>query len=344
LVLLETPDFCSDSVGGNVDRRRFCLVLGVATAWPLAARTQQPAAMPVVGWIGIPSAGSYAGRVAAFREGLKELGLVEGETVAVEYRWADGRNERLAELAAELVARRVAVIVTGGGTPAALAAKAATTTIPILFTVAADPVRAGLVPSLSRPGGNVTGIGGHTDMLIVKRLELLIELVPKVSVVGALLNPSNRNFRNRAEDLEAAARALGRRIRLVGASNSGELDSAFGTAVAQGVQALVVQNDALFSSLPDRLSGLALRYRLPTVFENHEDAAAGGLVSYGPSWTERYRLLGRYTGRVLKGERPADLPIVQPAKFELAVNLRTARTLGVDVPLRLLQRADHVIE
>jgi putative ABC transport system substrate-binding protein len=272
------------------------------------------------------------------------LGFVEGENVAVEYRWADGRNERLAELAAELVARRVAVLVTGGGTPAAVAAKAATTTIPIVFTVAADPVRAGLVPSLSRPGGNVTGIGGHTDMLIVKRLELLIELVPKVSVVGALLNPSNRNFRNRAEDLEAAARALGRQIRIVGASNSGELDSAFGTAVAQGVQALVVQNDALFSSLPDRLSALALRHGLPTVFENHEDADAGGLVSYGPSWTERYRLLGRYTARVLKGERPADLPIVQPAKFELAINLRTARTLGVDVPLRLLQRADHVIE
>jgi putative tryptophan/tyrosine transport system substrate-binding protein len=327
-----------------VDRRQFFVGLGAATAWPLATRAQHPAVMPVIGWIGIPSAGSYGGRVAAFREGLKDLGFVEGENAAIEYRWADGRNERLPELAAELVARRVAVIVTGGGTPAALAAKAATTAIPIVFTVAADPVRAGLVSSLSRPEGNITGIGGHTDMLIVKRLELLIELVPTAAVVGALLNSSNRNFKNRAEDLQAAARVLGRQIRIAGASNSGELDNAFRTVVAQGVQALVVQNDALFSSLPDELAGLAVRYRLPTVFENHEDAAAGGLVSYGPSWTERYQLLGRYTGRVLKGEKPADLPVVQPAQFELVINLKTARTLGVDVPLRLLQRADQVIE
>ena len=324
-------------------RREFIGLIAGAAAWPVAARAQHTV-IPVIGWMSITSAGRYADRVVVFREGLKEVGLVEGQNVTIEYRWADDHHERLPELAAELVARQVAVIVTGGGTHTALAAKTATTTIPIVFTIAADPVRAGLVRSLSRPAGNITGIGGLTDMLITKRLEMLTELVPNASNVGALLNPSNPNSKNRLDDLRAAARVFGREIRLMGASSGGELDNAFVTAAAQGVQALVVQNDALFSSLPDQVAALAMRYRLPAIFENHEDAAAGGLMSYGPSWRERYRLLGNYTGRILKGEKPRDLPIVQPAKFELVINLKTARAFGLTVPPTMLTRADELIE
>src|SRR5262245_3388352 len=325
-------------------RREFITLLGGAAAgWPLAARGQQ-SAMPVIGWMGIPSARRYADRVAVFREGLEEAGFVESQNVAIEYRWADDHNEKLPELAAELVARDVTVIVVGGGTPAALAAKAATTTTPIVFTIAADPVRAGLVRSLSRPGGNITGIAGLTDELITKRLELLTELVPKMSVLGALINPSNPNAESRAKDLRAAAPVLGRQIQVVGASTGSELDNAFTTALAQGVEALVVQNDALFSSRPAQVAGLAMRHRLPAIYENREDVAAGGLMSYGPSWRERYRLLGSYTARILKGEKPADLPVIQPTKFELVINLKTAKALGLEVPPTLLARADEVIE
>jgi putative ABC transport system substrate-binding protein len=325
-------------------RRRDLLIgAGAATTWPLAAPAQQPA-MPVIGWIGLPSAGRYADRVAAFREGLKEVGFVESENVTIEYRWADDRTERLPELAAELVARRVAVIAVGGGTPAALAAKAATTTIPIVFTIAADPVRAGLVRSLNRPGGNITGIVGYTDLLIVKRLELVTQLMPSAAVIGALVNPRNPNSKNRANDLRSAASALRLPISIVGASSGAELEDAFATAVAQRVEVLIVQNDALFSSRPDQLAALAMRHRLPTIFENHEDAAAGGLISYGPSWRERYRVLGSYAGRILKGEKPADLPVQAPTKFELVINLKTAKALNLRVPPTLLARADEVIE
>jgi len=323
-------------------RREFMGLVGAAV-WPIAARAQHPA-LPVIGWIGIPSARQYADRVAAFLEGLKEMGFVENQNVTIEYRWADDQNERLPELAAELVARRVAVIVTGGGTPTALAAKAATMTIPIVFTIAADPIRAGLVRSLNRPEGNITGIAGLTDLIIVKRLELVTELMPSATVIGALINPGNPNSKNRAKDLRAATSALRRQIRIVGASSGAELDSAFAMAVAQGVQVLIVQNDALFSSRPEQLAGLAMRHRLPAIYENHEDAAAGGLISYGPSWKERYQLLGRYAGKILKGERPADLPVVQPAKFELVINAKTAKALGLTIPSTLLVRADEVIE
>jgi putative ABC transport system substrate-binding protein len=326
-----------------VRRREFIGVVGWAAAWPLVARAQH-SAMPVIGWMGITSAGRYADRVAAFREGLKEVGFVENQNVTIEYRWADDHHERLQELAAALVARRVAVIATGGGTLTALAAKAATTTIPIVFTIAADPVRAGLVRSLNRPAGNITGIVGLTDLLIVKRLELVTELMPNASVIGALINPGNPNSKNRASDLRAATSALRRQIRIVGASSGAELDNAFTTAVAQGVEVLIVQNDALFSSRPDQLAGLAMRHRLPAIYENHEDAVAGGLISYGPSWKERYRLLGNYAGRILKGEKPADLPVIQPTKFELVINAKTAKALGLTVPPTLLARADEVIE
>jgi putative tryptophan/tyrosine transport system substrate-binding protein len=256
----------------------------------------------------------------------------------------DDHNERLPELTADLVARRVAVIVVGGGTSAALAAKAATTTIPIVFTIAADPVRAGLVRSLNRPAGNITGIVGFTDLLIVKRLELVTQLVPDAFVIGALINPRNPNSKNRVNDLRAAASALRLQISIVGASSGAEFDNAFATAVAQRAQVLIVQNDALFSSRPDQLAGLAMRYRLPTIFENHEDAVAGGLMSYGPSWKERYRVLGSYAGRILKGEKPADLPVQAPTKFELVINLRTAKALDLTIPPTLLARADEVIE
>jgi putative ABC transport system substrate-binding protein len=324
-------------------RRDFIAVVGAAAAWPLAARARDSARLEI-GWIGITSARSYVDRVAAFRGGLKEAGFVENDNVMVEYRWADDHHERLKALIAELVARRVAVIVTGGGTSTALAAKAATTTIPIVFTIAADPVRAGLVRSLNRPGGNITGIAGLTDLLIVKRLELVTELMPNASVIGALINPKNPNSENRGSDLRAAASALGKQIRIVGASSGAEFANAFTTAMAQGVEVLIVQNDALFSSRPDQLVELAMRYRLPTIYENHEDAVAGGLISYGPSWKERYRLLGSYAGRILKGEKPADLPVVQPTTFELVINLKTAKAIGLVIPPLLLARADEVIE
>jgi ABC-type uncharacterized transport system substrate-binding protein len=324
-------------------RRDFIARLAGAAAWPLTASAQQPT-MPVIGWLGVTTATRYADRVAAFREGLNEVGFVENQNVAIEYRWADDQNERLPELASELVTRRVAVIVTGGGTHTALAVKAATTTIPIIFTIAADPVRAGLVRSLNRPGGNITGIAGLTDLLIVKRLELVTELIPNVSVIGALVNPGNPNSKNRASDLQAATTKLRRQIRIVGASSGAELENAFTTVVSQGAEVLIVQNDALFSSRPDQLVALAMHHRLPAIYENHEDAAAGGLISYGPSWKERYRLLGTYAGRILKGEKPADLPVIQPSKFELVINAKTAKTLGLTVPPKLIARADEVIE
>ncbi len=325
-------------------RREFISLLGgAAAAWPLAARAQQPA-MPVIGWMGSTSAEGFADRVAAFREGLKEVGFIEHQNVTIEYRWADDHNERLPELAADLVGRHVAVIVTGGGTPTALAAKAATATTPIVFVIAADPVRTGLVASLNRPGGNITGIAGFTDVLVTKRLELLTELLPNASVFGMLLNPSNPNSEIRSSDMRAAARVVGRQIRFVGASSQSELEKAFTTALEQGVGALVVQNETLFNSRRDQVVGLAARYRLPTIYETREDVTAGGLMSYGPRTSDRYRLLGIYTGKILKGERPADLPVMRPTKIDLIINLKTAKALGLDVPPMLIARADEVIE
>jgi putative ABC transport system substrate-binding protein len=325
-----------------VRRREFITLLGgAAAAWPLAARAQQPK-MREIGWLSPASAADSADRLAAFLDGLKEAGFVEGRTVAIEYRWADDHTERLPALAAELVSRNVAVLGTGSGTSAALAAKAATSTIPIVFVIAADPVRAGLVTSLNRPTGNITGIVGFTDLLITKRLELLTELMPGVRVVGALLNAANPNSEVRSQDLQAAGGLLGRDMRLLWARSPDELEKVIADAIQQKIEAIVVQNDTLF--IGRRIVDLTARYRLPVIFETREEVLAGALASYGPSNTLRYRLAGDYVGRILKGAKPADLPVMQPTKFELVINLKTAKALGLDVPPMLLARADEVIE
>jgi putative ABC transport system substrate-binding protein len=325
-------------------RREFITMLGgAAAAWPLVARAQQ-SATPVIGWLGGTSAEGYRDRVADFRAGLKEQGFIERQNVSVEYRWADDHNERLPQLATDLVARRVAVIVSGGGSASALAAKAATTTIPIVFALAADPVRAGLVSNFNRPGGNITGIVGFTDALIAKRLELVTELLPNITLIGALLNPSNPNAESRSGDLRAASAAAGRQIRFFHAAGPEELERAFTIAAEHRIGALIVQNDLLFVSRRKHVAELATRHRLPTIQETREYTDAGGLMSYGPIISDRYRLLGSYTGRVLKGEKPADLPVVQPTRFELVINLKTAKAIGIEVPPTLLARADEVIE
>jgi ABC-type uncharacterized transport system substrate-binding protein len=327
-----------------MNRREFITLLGgAAVAWPLAARAQQ-AAMPVVGWLSVASADGMLVRVADFREGLKQQGFVEHQNVLVEYRWANEQSELLPRLAVELISRRVSVIAVGGGTVTALAAKASTAAIPIVFAIAADPVRAGLVESLSRPGGNITGIVGFTDQLITKRLEVVGQLLPKASVIGALLNPSNPNSQRRASDLRAAAAVIGRQLFIVQASHSDELEKAFETAIERRIGALVIQNDIVFQSEQDRIVSLASRYHVPTIYETRGHVVAGGLLSYGASISERFRLLGQYTGKILQGHKPADLPVMQPTKFDLVINLRTAKALGLEVPPSLLALADEVIE
>jgi putative ABC transport system substrate-binding protein len=323
-------------------RRDFITLLGGAAAWPLPARAQQPAKI-LVGWLSTASAAGSAYQLAAFRDGLREAGFVEGQNVVIEYRWADDHAERLPAMAADLVGRQVGALVVGGGTAAALAAKAATKTTPIVFVVAADPVRAGIVASLNRPGSNMTGIVGFADLLITKRLESLTELLPNARVFGALLNASNPNSESRAGDLQTAAKALGRDIRLVWASSPDGLDKAIAGAAEQKLEALVVQNDSLFTDRHDVID-LAADYRIPAIYESREDAMAGGLVSYGPDVVFEYRTLGSYTGRILKGEKPADLPIMQPTRFELVINLKTAKALGLTVPPNVLAIADEVIE
>src|SRR5262245_9796285 len=326
-------------------RREFITLLGgAAVAWPMAARAQPAPALPIIGWLGASSAESWRDRVADTREGLKEQGFVERQNVIIEYRWADDRYERIPQLAADLVRQHVNLIVTGGGTSTALAAKAATTTIPIVFAIAADPVRAGLVASLNRPGGNITGIVGFTDALIAKRLELVTELLPNIAVIGVLLNPNNPNSEARSRDLRAAAGVIGRQLRILYAVNRREIDKAFTSAADQRIGALVVQNETLFIARREQIVVLAASHRLPTILETREYATAGGLISYGPSIADRYRMLGSYAGRVLKGERPADLPVLQPAKFELVINLNTAKAIGLEIPATLLARADEVIE
>jgi putative ABC transport system substrate-binding protein len=264
--------------------------------------------------------------------------------VSIEYRWAEGQPQRLPRLAKDLLDRQVSVIAVGGGTAAALAAKAATTSIPVVFAIAADPVRAGLVQSLSRPGSNVTGVVGSTDQLITKRLEVMRELLPDARVLGALLNPSNPNFDKRVSDLLEAAKITGRQFSIVRAANRTELESAFRTAVDQKIGALVVQNDIVFTTERQQIVELAARYRVPTIYETRAHVHAGGLLSYGPSISDRFRFLGQYTGKILHGEKPADLPVLQPSKFDLVINLKAAKSLGLTIPPPLLARADEVIE
>jgi len=323
-------------------RREFITLLGGAAAWPRAARAQQ-AGMPVVGYLDASSPGASAPRVAIFRRGLAEAGYVEGRNVAIEYRWAEGRYDRLPEMAAELVRREVAVIV-ASTIPAAVAAKAATATIPIVFYVAGDPVKLGLVASLSRPGGNATGVNNFAAELGAKHLGLLRELLPTARRIGLLVNPTNPNVEGATKDVTAAALATGVEIDVVRASDSREIEVAFATLVRNRADALVVGPDAFFTSRRLQIATLATRHALPAVSNSREFAEAGGLMDYGTSLTEVYRQLGVYAGRVLKGDKPAELPVVQSTKFEFVINLPTARALGLEIPPTLLARADEVIE
>jgi putative ABC transport system substrate-binding protein len=325
----------------DVRRREFITLLGgTAAAWPLAARAQQPAG-PVIGFLtaGSPDS-SY---MAAFRQGLAEGGYVEGRNVAIESRWAEGKFERLPALAADLVQRRVAVIVTGG-TTSGLAAKAATATIPLVFLAADDPVRFGLVASLSRPGGNATGLNLLTSELTTKRLALVRELLPAAGIVAVLVNSRSPESEPQVRDLQAAARAVAQQIRILNAGNESEIDAAFAAIVSARDGGLLVTNDALFDGRRDQLVALAARHAVPTIYDRRAYAEAGGLMSYGTHYLDGYRLLGIYTTKILNGAKPADLPVEQSTKFELVINLKTAKTLGLTVPDKLLALADEVIE
>ena len=324
-------------------RREFIAGLGAA-AWPAVAPAQQPA-MPVIGFISGASADVGADRVRAFRQGLGEAGYVEGQNVMIEYHWLEGRYDRLPALAAELVRHRVAVIAALGSNPAALAAKAATATIPIVFGVGADPVGLGLVASLARPGGNVTGINYFAQDVTAKRLGLLHDLLPKAVRIGVLVNPANPSTAEAAlREVPDAASVFGLQIQFVNASTSHEIDAAFATFVRQRADALFVSSDALFSSRGVQISGLAARDRIPTACARRDMVAAGGLMSYSASPTEAFHQAGVYTGSILKGTKPADLPVVQSIKFEFVLNLQTARLLNIEVPPSVLALADEVIE
>jgi putative tryptophan/tyrosine transport system substrate-binding protein len=326
----------------QLKRRAFITLIGGAAAWPLAARAQQTA-MPVIGLIDIRSPDTLMeDRLRAFRQGLKDTGYVERENVAIEYRWAENQMDRLPELTAELVRRQVAAIVTTGGPAAVMAAKAATTTIPIVFVVAEDPVRLGLVASLARPGGNLTGINLFTIELVAKRLELLRELVPGATHMAMLVTAASAE--TTARDVEAVGRALGLQIQFFNVSTLREIDAAFATFARERPDALVVAGDPFFSGRRVQLVQLTAFHRLPATYALRDYSEAGGLMSYGPSIKDGFRQIGVYTGRILKGAKPADLPVVQPNKFELVINASTARMLGLNVPDKLLALADEVIE
>jgi putative ABC transport system substrate-binding protein len=325
-------------------RREFITLLaGGASAWPLTARAQQ-AAMPVIGYLHSGSAGPYAPLVAAFHQGLKETGTVEGKNVAIEYRWAEGRYDRLSALAADLVGRHVGLLVAQGGDPPVLAAKSATATIPIVFTLSSDPVRLGLVASVNRPGGNVTGWWGYTSLLGTKRLELMQQLLPANTSITVLINPDNPNADIDTPELQGAARTLGQSISFVKARSEAEIDAVFATLGERRAAALLVNTDPFFLARRAQFVSLAARHRVPAIYAQREFVTAGGLISYGASLADGYRQVGTYAGRILKGEGAADLPVVQPTKFEMAINLKTAKALGLALPDRLLALADDVIE
>jgi putative ABC transport system substrate-binding protein len=330
-------------MASHIRRREFIGALGGAAAWPLAVRAQQPP-LPVIGFLSSAFAEPYKPYVDAYRSGLNESGFVEGQNIAIEFRWAEGHYDQLPSLAAELVSRPVALIAASGGLPSVLAAKAATATIPIVFTLGSDPVQFGVVASLNRPGGNITGVSLLAYLLDAKRVELLHELVPSAKVFGMLVNPKNTQVQAQLTDFQAETRSLGLDQIVLDASTVQEIDTAFTVFAQQRGNALVVSADSFFLSRRDHIIALAARHMVPSIYEWHEFASAGGLISYGVSLKGAYRQAGAYAGRILKGEKPSDLPVIQPTKFELVINLRTAKTLAIAVPQTLQVSADEIIE
>ncbi|MBI3708375.1 MAG: ABC transporter substrate-binding protein [Proteobacteria bacterium] len=325
-------------------RREFiALAGGAAAAWPRAVRAQQ-SAVPVIGFLSSRSPGDSPPLLAAFRHGLGDTDYVEGKTVAIEFRWAEDQYDRLPALAADLVRRQVSVIVATGGPAPIIAAMAATKTIPIVFTSGRDPVELGFVASLSRPGANATGVTLFTGELTIKRMELLRELVPKASTIAFLVNPATRGSESSTRDAQAAARSLGLQVYVVAASSERDLDAVFATLVQQQAVSLVVAADPFLESRRTQLAALAAHHAIPAIYQWRENVVAGGLISYGPRLTDMYRQAGVYTGRILKGAKSTDLPVMQPARFELVINLKTAEALGLTIPPTLLARADEVIE
>ena len=323
-------------------RRDFITLLAGTAAWPIAARAQQPA-MPVIGFMSSGSAAPWAHLVAAFRDGLKVIGLVEGQNVAIDFHWADGQYDRLPTIAVELVRRKVAVIVAFGA-PAVLPAVAATPTIPIVFSIGGDPIKLGIVRSLNRPAGNATGVYLFATDIEAKRLGLLRDLVPTSALIGVLLNPNNANAETQSKDVQEAARAIGQKIQIVHAGTEAALGTTFTTLAQMRADALLVGGDPFFNNRRNLLVLHATRQGIPAMYDQREFVEAGGLMSYGTSLSDAYRQIGIYTGRILRGEKPADLPVVQPTKFELSINLNAAKALGLEIPATLLARADEVIE
>jgi ABC-type uncharacterized transport system substrate-binding protein len=325
-------------------RRSFIAGIATVASLPIVARAQQPA-MPVIGFLSNAAAESYEIRLRAFRQGLAEMGFVEGQNVEIDYRWTNNDNDRLASLAVDLVGRKVAVIISAGGTPSALAAKAATSTIPIVFATAANPVTIGLVSRLNQPGGNVTGVTNQNVEIGPKRLEVLRELLPKAATVAVLINPTSRGAGDIfLQDIIPAARSMGLQLQRTQVSTDADLETAFASLAQLRADAVVVSPDVFFNTRSEQIAALSLRHGIPAIYQYRKFAAAGGLVSYGSDETESYRLVGIYAGKILRGEKPGDLPVQQATKVELIINLKSAKTLGVTVPLSLLGRADEVIE
>jgi putative tryptophan/tyrosine transport system substrate-binding protein len=324
-------------------RREFITLLAGATSWPLAARAQQPA-MPVIGYLGAESPAAFASRVRAFRQGLGEAGYVEGRNVAIEFRWAESQHSKLPALAADLVGRQVAVIVAPGGAPAALAAKSATATIPIVFEMGADPIAMGLVSSLNRPGGNLTGVTSLSVEVTPKRLEFLQEAIPTAAVFAVLVNPTSPTVDSQLKSLQAAAQTLRLQFHVLRASTERDFDTVFATLLQLRVGGLVVASDTFLGTHGEQLAGLTIRHAVPAIHQSRDFTIAGGLISYGGNFVESHRQAGVYTGRIIKGDKPADLPVQQVTKVELFINLTTAKTLGLTFPRSLLARADQVIQ